>query len=243
MNKDFRYGHTGIKIKSVDSESRIVSGYASAFNNVDLDNDMILPGAFAKTITERGPSGKNEIFFLHNHSSANILGKPTTLKEDSVGLYFEAKIAPTRLGDDILALYKEEVINQHSIGFSTIQGRWVNSTTSKDGFYEISEVKLYEFSSVLWGANPNTPFLGMKGEMKIDEIFDRLEKLHKSLRSGQMMDETYAFLELEVNQLKSFLKNQFGENQKPKNITSEDSNPNNKTFDQNKFLNALKSFV
>ena len=39
-------------IKDADVKLGIVTGYLASFNNLDSDNDIILPGAFTKTIAE-----------------------------------------------------------------------------------------------------------------------------------------------------------------------------------------------
>jgi HK97 family phage prohead protease len=199
--KNLQYKSVG-EIKDVDVEKRIITGYASKVGNIDLVGDMIMPGAFTKTINERGPMGKNEIWFLHNHSTDSPLGKPSILKEDNYGLYFESKIVDTEIGSDILKLYNEGLINQHSIGFSTIKQNKVDSTAGNPGYYQIQEVKLYEFSSVLWGANPDTPFMGVKS-LDAQGLQDRFDKLYKQLKSGNLKDETYELLEIEYNFIKS----------------------------------------
>lgn len=199
--RNLQYKSVG-EIKDVDFDKRIITGYASKFGNIDLVGDMIMPGAFTKTINERGPSGKNEIWFLHNHSTDSPLGKPSVLKEDNYGLYFESKIVDTEIGEDILKLYQEGLINQHSIGFSTIKQAKVDATAGNPAYYQIQEVKLYEFSSVLWGANPDTPFMGMKS-LDAQGLQDRFDKLYKQLKSGNLKDETYELLEIEYNFIKS----------------------------------------
>lgn len=198
--RNLQYKSVG-EITDVDIEKRIITGYASKFGNIDLVGDMIMPGAFTKTVNERGPLGKNEIWFLHNHSTDSPLGKPSVLKEDNYGLYFESKIVDTEIGEDILKLYQEGLINQHSIGFSTIKEEKVEPK-NKNPYYEIQEVKLYEFSSVLWAANPDTPFLGLKS-LDAKDLSDRFEKLYKMLRKGNLKDESYELLEIEYNFIKS----------------------------------------
>lgn len=200
--RDYKIKSDG-EIVDVDMTNRIVMGYAAKFGNIDLHGDMIMPGAFTKTIQERGPQGKNEIWFLHNHSSDSPLGKPSVLKEDNFGLYFEAAIIDTEIGEDILKLYENGLINQHSIGFSTIKESKVEEGNQKP-YYQIQEVKLYEFSSVLWGANPETPFLGLKS-MDAKGLQDRFDKLYKQLRSGNLKNETYELIEIEYNFIKSEL--------------------------------------
>ena len=189
------------EVTDLDLERRIVMGYAAKFGNIDLHGDMIMPGAFTKTIKERGPEGKNEIWFLHDHDTSKVNGKPTLLKEDNYGLYFEAKIVDTEAGEDTLKLYEEGLINQHSIGFSTIKESKVEEK-GKTPYYEIQEVKLFEISSVLWAANPDTPFIGLKTLDK-NLLLDRYDKLYKNLRKGNLKDETYELLEIEYNFIKS----------------------------------------
>ena len=198
--RDYKIKSEG-EIKDIDVEKRIVTGYAAKFGNIDLHGDMIMPGAFSKTIKERGVNGKNEIWFLHDHDSSKPLGKPSVLKEDNFGLYFEAKIVDTEIGESVLKLYEEGLINQHSIGFSTIKEEKVEPKNGK-GYYEIQEIKLYEFSSVLWAANPETPFMGLKS-LDAKGLEDRFSKLYKMLRKGSLTDETYELLEIEYNFIKS----------------------------------------
>jgi uncharacterized protein len=236
--RDYKIKSEG-EITEVDIEKRIVMGYAAKFGNVDLHGDMIMPGAFTKTITERGPQGKNEIWFLHNHSSDSPLGKPSVLKEDNYGLYFEAAIIDTDLGGDILKLYDSGLINQHSIGFSTIKESKVEEKNQKP-YYQIQEVKLYEFSSVLWGANPETPFLGLKS-LDAKGLQDRFDKLYKQLRSGNLKDETYELIEIEYNFIKSELFKLINEKESAI-VTPEEVNPEElQRKMQIEFLKQLKN--
>jgi phage head maturation protease len=65
--KSFDYS---IKGADIDASKGIVTGYFAAFNNKDSDGDIIVKGAFAKTIKERGPqSSKPRIKHLLDHGS------------------------------------------------------------------------------------------------------------------------------------------------------------------------------
>lgn len=238
--KNLQFKDSG-EIIDVDFAKRTVCGYASKFGNVDLVGDMIMPGAFTKTINERGPDAKNEIWFLHNHSTDNPLGKPSVLKEDNFGLYFEAKISDTDIGEDILTLYQDGLINQHSIGFTTVKQNKVDASGANPSFYQIQEVKLYEFSSVLWGANPDTPFLGLKG-LDSNGLEDRFHKLYKSLKSGNLKDETYELLEIEYNFIKSEMFTLINEVKKSEKSTLDIINPEELIQKQQlEFLQQLKN--
>lgn len=197
--KELRYKGVEDVLKDVDIPSMTVSGYFSKFNNIDRDGDIIVQGAFKKTIKERGPkSAKPEIAYLLQHDSWKPLGKITELKEDSIGLYFEAKISDTSYGLDTLKLYRDGVYNQHSIGFNIMKSS--DFVEGGNNYQEIQEVKLWEGSVVTWGANADTPFTGFKGYSQ-DEKESRIKLIIKAIKGGDFTDETYSLLEYELLKL------------------------------------------
>jgi len=169
---------------TIDGDSRKASGYFAAFNNKDSDNDVILPGAFAKSISEHGPESTSprKIAFLWQHDSKEPIGKITVLKEDEYGLYFEADIDNTAKRNQAITQYQSGTLNQHSIGFRYIWDK-MRYDEDQDAFV-IAEVILYEGSVVTMGANENTPFLGMKdADLKTEneKITQETETLIKTL--------------------------------------------------------------
>lgn len=195
------YQYKGIpaQVKDIDTKNGIVTGYFSQFGEVDSDGDMIVKGAFSKSIMENGPeSQKQRIVHLYQHDVSKPLGKPYMLKEDDYGLYFESKIVGTSYGEDVLKLYEAGVINEHSIGFVTVKGQ------PKEGYMEIQEVKLFEGSTVTFGANENTPFTGFKN-MDKETATEQVRKLTKAVRNGTFTDETFHLLEIQLKQLEQFI--------------------------------------
>jgi hypothetical protein len=70
----------------------------------------------------------------------------------------------------------------------------------------ITEVKLYEGSSVLWGANPDTPFLGFKNTTP-EIIKDQLQSLNRVLRNNaKLSDEAFKSIQVEIENLTLTLK-------------------------------------
>ena len=138
----------------LDEEKRIIEGYASTFGNKDLVGDVVQPGAFKKTVDELFP--KNQIKFCWQHGEP--IGRPIFMQEDSKGLYVQARIAPTTLGNDALALVKENVIDSMSIGYNVIQDEY--DTTSKTRY--LKELRLKEFSLVTFPANEEALVTGVK---------------------------------------------------------------------------------
>ena len=196
----------GYNIMDVDSEQRRVKAVWARCGNIDLDNDIIVPEAFTKTLAERGPSGKNLIWSLVDHCADmnNVIGKPEQIYVENDMLIAITPIVETEKGEDIIKMYEAGLINQHSIGFSTMK-----SNVDKEGVRTITELKLYEGSAVLWGANPETPTLGFKGEMTIkdkkQELSNRLERLIKSFKGGRFTDETFSLIEIEIKRIQSEL--------------------------------------
>jgi len=188
-------------ILDVSPKTRTVKAVWSRMNNVDLDGDIIVPEAFTKTIQERGPKAKNMIFSLIDHKADmhHVIGKPSELYVDGDKLVAVTQIVPTHAGEDIIKLYDAGLINQHSIGFSTIK-----SNEAKNGIRTISELKLYEGSAVLWGANPETPTLGFKSE---ESLSLRLDALLKAISNGKYTDATFKSLELEIKRIQDILTN------------------------------------
>lgn len=190
MNPFLELKNTGT-FKDIDSKSRIVSGYLSNFGNIDSDNDIIAKGAFSKSIAER----KDKIFYLLQHNWEKPLGKFNVLSEDEKGLYFEAEIANTSYGNDLIELYSSGIVNEHSIGFNTIKSDVEKST----GTRIIKEVKLWEGSAVTLGANSATPFTGFKSELK--DLQEKQSKIIKAIKEGGFTDETFIMLEYSLKQL------------------------------------------
>lgn len=227
--KEIVYKNYNASIKDLDVKSGRITGYFSEFGSMDYDSDIMEQGCFRKTIAERGPNGKNEIKFLWQHDSWKPLGPIEVLQEDMKGLYFEAKVTDTSYGLDALKLYRDGVINQHSVGFQTMKS--IDETIDGKEVRRITEVKLWEGSAVTWGANPNTPFSGFKSLTR-EEKDSRIKLLMKTIREGNYTDETYSAIEYEILKLSSV-------NIEAVVNTSNDVNPKEAINTINKFREIL----
>lgn len=195
------------EIADVDTGTRTVKAVWAAFNNVDRDSDIILPGAFTKTIKENGPTGANEIWCLANHYAdfKSALGKPTEIYESGNQLIAVTKILDTEMGEDIIKLYDAGCINQHSIGFSTIKSDWQDQ---EQKVRLIKECKLYEGGPVLWGANPQTPTLEVGKSLQFikeqkSDLISQLERLLVTCKHGNLRDETFSLLDIQIKQIQT----------------------------------------
>ena len=192
-------------ILDITPETRTVKACWSRIGNVDLDNDIIVADAFTKTIKERGPEGKNLVWSLIDHKADmyHTIGKPKELYIEGDMLIAVTDLIETECGEDAIKLYEAGLINQHSIGFSTIKSQ----VDQKTGVRTITELKLYEGSAVLWAANPETPTMDFKGEVvsNKENLSMRLENLIKAFRGGSFTDDTFALMEIQIKQIQAAL--------------------------------------
>lgn len=208
MKPIYQYKSLAGSIKAVDTEKRIISGYFSAFNVVDSYGDVVMPGAFAKTIAEQGPKSRQpRIKHLLNHDVSQPLGKIIELKEDAYGLYYESEIGSHSLGEDFLKMVDSGLITEHSIGYRVVRQTSSKSKTEENGreveveVTQLLELKLYEGSSLTgWGVNQYTPLVsGAKADT--DKLAERVKKLEKFIKSCEPSAETIELLMLEIKQL------------------------------------------
>ena len=192
----YNYKSFNLEVKDVDTKQGVVTGYFSAFGNVDSDGDIMMPGAFKRSIQDWGPEGKGRIKHLLNHDPSKPLGKIQVLKEDEYGLYYESKVGKHNLGQDYIKMIESGLIAEHSIGFKTLREQKSGDAN------QIHEVMLFEGSSLTaWGANEATPLLGMKNMNNIEQIQDQIKSFEKFIRNSDVTDETIDLCMLKVKQL------------------------------------------
>src|SRR4051812_47016041 len=75
-------------VKAVTAEGEF-TGYASIFNNTDLGRDIIVPGAFTKSLSQR-PAAKVKMLLQHDPSEP--IGIWLDLTEDQKGLRAKGKL-------------------------------------------------------------------------------------------------------------------------------------------------------
>lgn len=178
-------------ITNIDTTSNVVEGYFSIFGNVDSDGDMIMPGAFTKTLMENG----SRIKHLWQHDPRYPISKPQ-LQEDARGLKFKSVISDTTAGRDAMRLYMDGVIDEHSIGYNTIKA------AQKSNYNEMTELRLWEGSSVTWGANDLAIGAPAKSMCK-EDVIKRMDTIYKALRHGKYEnEEIFILLDINHQQLK-----------------------------------------
>lgn len=134
-----------LNLKSISEEGRF-AGYASVFDVVDNQRDVIVRGAFAGTIRNR----VSEIKLLWQHRMDEPIGVFTAMFEDARGLYVEGQLLKNvARAQEALALLKAGAISGLSIGYSPLRYTLDPDT----GIRMIREVELWEVSLVTFPAN------------------------------------------------------------------------------------------
>lgn len=235
-------------LKDFDENSRKVAVYLSAFDQLDSDNDIIRRGAFTKSIKERGPgsTSNRQIAFLRYHNWEMPIGKFLELAEDEKGLFAVGELGSSTLGTDALADYQDGIIKEHSIGFQYVQDkiRWVEDDTKPaEGYFEVTEVKLWEGSAVTFGANEFTNVVEVaKSEGKENtavKLSNEIDLVAKALVNGQGTDERLHNLEMKLKFLNAQLLSLA--TTEPFNKHSVKSEPNNgeRAFDWSKVISNI----
>jgi HK97 family phage prohead protease len=134
-----------LQIKSLDTQGRF-AGYASVFDVVDSQRDIILRGAFAQTLSGR----TGEIKLLWQHQQDEPIGVFDRMFEDERGLYVEGRLLlDVRRAKEAMILLKAGAISGLSIGYSPVRYR-IDADT---GIRLLAEVDLWEVSLVTFPAN------------------------------------------------------------------------------------------
>lgn len=132
-----------LQIKSNDEFEGTFSGYASVFHVKDSYDDVVLPGAFTKTLEE-----SKDVKLLWQHDPEQPIGVITNIYEAEKGLKIEGKVlTATSKGKEVYELLKSKSIDGLSIGYEVL-----DSYEDGDTRY-ITEVKLWEVSVVTFPAN------------------------------------------------------------------------------------------
>jgi len=206
MNNLFQTKNISFEIKDLDTAGRRVQFAAASFGNVDSDNDVISKGAFAKSISERGPesTSNRKIKYLRYHDFEHEIGLIKSLEETHDHLVVTADLGRSTKGNDAILDYQDGIITEHSIGFMLVNDK-INIMDS--GVRELKEVNLMECSAVTFGANSETPVFNVsKGNETeyLEKLNNQVNGYLNALKNGKGTDERLEQIEnnLRVCQLK-----------------------------------------
>jgi len=151
-----------VEVRGQTDGSATIAGYGAVFNTpYDMNGftESVAPGAFDKSLKER----YDDLAVLADHDPARVLGTTASgtarLSTDDRGLYYEADL--DLLDPDGISTYRKVStgkVRQSSFAFEVIKDEWTHpERNSKELPHRtLREVRLWEASPVLWGANPAT---------------------------------------------------------------------------------------
>ena len=212
--ENYRKKYNQCKTLDIDTGTKSVKVAIAQLEDIDRDNEVFDPRAFNKTIKENGPNGSNEIWHLldHDSNSFSALSKFKEVGIDGKYVYGVSQYKDSFAWREVAwPLYEAGDFTQHSVGFKTI-----SRVNAKEGHTIITEARLFEGSAVLWGANPDTPVMGVSKAIK--SLFDdaeldevelvqvRFDRLIKRIQQDKFSDSNKGLLMIELMRLQSAYK-------------------------------------
>lgn len=125
----------------IDETGRF-AGYASVFERADESGDIVMPGAFRKSLAKRGAPG---IRLLFQHDPKEPVGTWEAIGEDGFGLWVEGRLVPgVPRADALRRLIERRAVDGLSIGFRTVKATREPAT----GHRRLWQIDLWEISIV-----------------------------------------------------------------------------------------------
>lgn len=170
------------EIKSLEDKG-VFSGYASVFDVIDHQKDLVSPGAFHQSLIQWQKTGRKPKM-LWQHDATNPIGIWHEIQENDHGLYVKGQLLlDLSQGREAYTLLKEGGIEGLSIGYRPVK----TLPLARDKVRVLQEVELHEISLVTFAANPSARVLSVKDMAEEDQILiERLDLLGTTLRRCAM---------------------------------------------------------
>ncbi|MEH2590284.1 HK97 family phage prohead protease [Bradyrhizobium sp. AZCC 1721] len=155
------------------TEGGVFYGYASRFNEIDLGNDNIQPGAFAQSLKTR-PASKVKMLLAHDPTTP--IGVWTSLVEDERGLKATGQlILDTAKGRETYALLRAGALDGLSIGFKAKKESYDRNIRL------LHQVDLFEISVVTFPMLPSATVSQIKQANEFSRLVDAINRAAKAL--------------------------------------------------------------
>jgi HK97 family phage prohead protease len=151
-----------------------ITGYGSVFGTVDSYGDIIVPGAFSRTIAEHAAAGTMPVM-LWAHDPAEPIGRWVDMREDATGLWMAGKLnLDSAAGKEAYSHLRAGDVSGLSIGFRVFPD---GLEFDHDGHAVLSAIKLFEVSVVALPANPAARVTSTKHLKTRSDLIDALRQI------------------------------------------------------------------
>ncbi|MER9396723.1 HK97 family phage prohead protease [Mesorhizobium sp. M0615] len=142
------------------SDQGVIDGYGSVFGVRDQHGDVVLPGAFTKSIQQHAAFGTRPVM-LWQHDIDRPIGVWDSYVEDSRGLKMSGRLnMDVQAGRETFALLKQGAIGGLSIGYRV--GLGGAEIDTKTGVRRLKELALHEVSVTAFPSNRSATIDGVK---------------------------------------------------------------------------------
>ncbi|RFC81650.1 HK97 family phage prohead protease [Acinetobacter sichuanensis] len=178
------------EVKSV-SDTGEFEGYASVFGVKDSYGDVVMPGAFKRTLNEWSQKGRLPAM-LWQHKSDEPLGPYLEMKEDENGLFVRGRFL---IKDDPLARRAHAHLKAKSIGGMSIGFILRDYEYDKQlGVYKLTDIDLWEVSIVTFPANDEARVSDVKSALDRGETPSEMEVERVLRDAGFTLQQAKAFM-------------------------------------------------
>lgn len=158
------------------SDSGVFEGYASTFGERDLGGDIVVAGAFTKSLKARGAKG---IRMFADHDTTKRIGVWQDIVEDDKGLYVKGQLLIEKaIGKEAYIDLKSGAFDGMSIGFRTIKDKYDGRRKAR----MLEEVDLLEVSLVSFPMNENARVTAVKTA----DDFKTIREFEEALINGTL---------------------------------------------------------
>lgn len=146
LERKFARFDAGLTVK----DGVMIEGYASYFGDTDQGGDVVVAGAYAKSLARLGGE-RRQVKMLWQHDPAQPIGVWDEVREDKRGLYVKGRLLEAvGRGREAAALIGAGAIDGLSIGYRTLR-----ASKNDKGQRLLQELELWEVSLVTFPMLPS----------------------------------------------------------------------------------------
>jgi uncharacterized protein len=156
----------------------VITGRASVYGVVDAHNDVVMPGAFTRSLSESA----NQVVILNQHNTSDPIGMATLADSPEALLIteglLELELASAR---EAWIRSKKKLVTGISIGYETLREEY------KGSIRQLHEIKLWEVSLVTFPANSFARVTSVKDALSAELDLEFVAWATTEVKAGRML--------------------------------------------------------